>query len=389
MKRKRLNAILAIVLSPSAVGSPPETCEQSSLLVNLGSVQSPNKRLGATPVVLRFDPKARYVRFVLEASQLPDCLDWSVEVRGGPQERLRQVLSHVNFANGGNKTTTLRIPDAEARFYLNECTRGGAPIVTVTRATVMDGDKNPYYSYQKVLARNPRPLFGNTGYESIPHRRLGDLVAFLAFVWFDFQWGCTGVMIAEDLLLTNWHCGGPKGVANGMWQEEIWRSALVDLSWDDDAESREARISKVELHDEKLDFAILRLSGIDTSSGPLRPATLSRRVTADAVTILHHPRAEPKRISHCEVTNFFWRNWKDVSMLTDFQHNCGTDNGSSGAPVFDGHGSVIGLHHLGFEFDATTCKAKDDVSKAIRMDFIIDHIKDKRLDLFSRLVIVE
>jgi V8-like Glu-specific endopeptidase len=76
-----------------------------------------------------------------------------------------------------------------------------------------------------------------------------------------------------------------------------------------------------------------------------------------------------------------WRNGK----ATEFTHDCDSERGSSGSPVFNDAGQLVGLHHLGFDIDPQTCEQKDRENKAVRVDAILADIKAKNAALCSEI----
>jgi V8-like Glu-specific endopeptidase len=63
--------------------------------------------------------------------------------------------------------------------------------------------------------------------------------------------------------------------------------------------------------------------------------------------VIQHPGGEPKQVSFiaCEAIQ---DPVDGRGPETDFTHTCDTAGGSSGAPVFDLQGRLVGLHHYGF-----------------------------------------
>ena len=95
-----------------------------------------------------------------------------------------------------------------------------------------DRAKNPYYSIQTAGQPRYQDLFSSP---SGATRVLGDAVGMVMASHGQVSWCCSGVVVGENLLLTNWHCGAPGGVADSdVWSDEVCADTLVDLSWDGD-----------------------------------------------------------------------------------------------------------------------------------------------------------
>jgi S1-C subfamily serine protease len=193
------------------------------------------------------------------------------------------------------------------------------------------------------------------------------------------SWCCSGVVIGPDLVMTNWHCGGPPAAAGAtalpasqFWSPAICRDTVMDLSWDNDGESRELQCVTVAARNQDRDFAILRTRAL--GPGPGRPARLRVAPVASGndLRVLHHPECRPKQITDgCSVIDATRASWVGGRPGVDFTHKCDTQGGSSGGPIFDAEGRVVGLHHLGFdETEDTYLKAKK-LNVAVRMDAIL------------------
>jgi Trypsin-like peptidase domain len=205
-------------------------------------------------------------------------------------------------------------------------------------------------------------------------------------------------MLAPDLLLTNWHCGGhPKLHPLLYWNQGICDSMLVDLAWDWDVTkpneanrhpaSRQFNCFKVVASDRRLDYALVRVRpvvGVGGSVGePIGAHIESTPPAKDHdVFLVHHAKCSPKLLSKkCYVVAAQYHAWTDDGAATvagtelpDLTHDCDSEPGASGAPLFNWDGRLVGLHHVGFDRNAH-CEPLDHVNKAVRIEEILKHIE--------------
>ena len=147
--------------------------------------------------------------------------------------------------------------------------------------------------------------------------------------------------IAEDLLLTNWHVVHRRGDAVPA------TGITAEFRYEDDGRGGALPPTPVPCDHESVvsdrtdDWAVVR------PTAPLDPAwpVLALTGAADPVVgapafIVQHPRGDRKRIG-------FVRN--SVSSFDDrvLHYLTDTQEGSSGSPVFDADGRLVGLHHAG------------------------------------------
>lgn len=198
------------------------------------------------------------------------------------------------------------------------------------------------------------------------------------------SWCCSGVMVTPTLYLTNWHCGGTAPVPGALlWENDMRETALIDLGWDDGPRNRQYRATEIVAQSEALDFALVRVVATRGQGGdyiPAQPARLAVQLPAGGtgLKIIHHPTCLPKRISfvNCKVGSRTdaWRKRPDGSRpASDFTHSCDTEAGSSGGPIFDGRGEVVGLHHLGYELNAQ-CSPIRKENRAVAIDAIMNEV---------------
>lgn len=217
-------------------------------------------------------------------------------------------------------------------------------------------------------------------------KRAGDTVGMLATATYDTDgikrsWCCSGVMIASDIFMTNWHCGGSLGMSSSSyWNKDVCRNAIVDLSYDDSKLSRQYSCEEVLKPDKDLDIAFLRVKptlGVSASVGQPPQARISLGKPAQ-VFVVHHALCRPKLVSACSL----------VATVGDqgptLQHYCDTEPGASGAPIFDYDGRLVGLHHSGFDRDAA-CNALDNKNKGTKASAIVKYLEEQLRPVYDRI----
>jgi V8-like Glu-specific endopeptidase len=388
-KHRRLGVMLGVVMTgmfayaqepaPSCLEVAEKPVTVTGKRVSLGElIPSPLNELPVTA-----DSEARYLRVRFSVNAASDC-KWYLTVRDGVQHVI-QTFSPSTIQNAKNQWT-VRVPGSVALFQLERCGENSPSVLVKEYIWMPEQEKNSYYSSQGPV-KHFYPLYKATE-ALVPSlsRPWGDFVGFMMSSWGKRSWTCSGILIAPDLFLTNWHCGGLPQFSSkdGFWSKQIVEDTIIDFSWDDDGLSREYIATECLAADEELDFAVLKIESLETGE-EARAAVLSERSAKaeEPISIIHHPAAMRKHFSKCEVVN--------TDDPTIFTHRCDTEAGSSGAPIFDSHGNVIGLHHHGFavELKNNRCRDIDNLNKAIRMDKILSYLKEKKQPLYQKLRIVK
>ena len=290
-----------------------------------------------------------YLRVYMELES-GDTGSWYLTIR---DQNLRpiEVLTPESFLPGRGRWTT-RVKGSRVLFDLDLA--DSAPETTATRISLKEyiampaKAQTPYYSSQVPDEPSYRDLY-DLAYAD---EEVGDTVGFVMGSYDQESWCCSGVVVGNNLLLTNWHCGGKPNATHlkAYWGPRACQDTIVDLSWDGDKVSREFRCAEVLCRNRDLDFALLRIAplGTDRVAKPAR-TRLSPPTDGEPLTVIHHPECRPKQITDgCAIVSANYRGWMDESEAADFSHRCDTEGGSSGGAVFDGSGQLIGLHHTGF-----------------------------------------
>lgn len=341
-------------------------------LFGVGQIITPQKN----PFEIGRGDTSRYLRARLRVTNAAASCRWYVTVRDR-EYRVVQTITREDFCGGqaacrDGSIWTNRVPGSKAFIDFQSCDAGAAsPAVRVEEYVAMpDKARAPYYSTQDDIPRW-QPLYAQ-GVEN-RFRTWGDHVGFMVTSWNRRHWSCSGVLVAPDLFLTNWHCGGDSDSMpeSGFWNNDVVNDVVIDFSWDDDRIGHDFIARRVVTSSRDLDFALLEVQPVSPGGGG-RPARLSLAPPSagDDLWLVHHPLGEQKRVSSCAVVKPEFAGWMPASGKSDLTHECDTEGGSSGAPVFNARGEVVGLHHLGFQLDEQ-CKPVEKVNKAVRIDSIV------------------
>ena len=200
-------------------------------------------------------------------------------------------------------------------------------------STVGDDEKQPIaeYSGDAIISRVQRSI------------------ARLLFIQDGTSSTCTGFLIEPGRLMTNHHCVHSQDVCATMravFGYQYDESGL--LQFGEQYECRNVVASSYEL-----DYAVLEIAdNPEEEWGTLQLGAGADPNGQDALFIVQHPAGEPKQISkiNCAAGKV---PVDGRGQDTDFTHTCDTVGGSSGSPVFDESGKVVGLHHYGFKDGGT------------------------------------
>lgn len=152
---------------------------------------------------------------------------------------------------------------------------------------------------------------------------------------------CTATLIAPDRILTNYHCvpGFPESARTVRAQLRL--GYLDRLGANGDVYTVD--VDPIEAN-RKLDYAILKVKGVPTDRYPPIPVRTEKPRDRQSLYLLHHPNAEPLRLSRfrCQAAN------PAIAEDGHLVHLCDTIAGSSGALLLSSNGdAIVGLHHSG------------------------------------------
>lgn len=147
---------------------------------------------------------------------------------------------------------------------------------------------------------------------------------------------CTGFRIGENLVMTNHHCLSSCSRMKVRFHYEKG----IDVS-----EQVVASCEIIEAKNKDLDFAILRVRGLDTpqtDSIPVLPLDTRPPVKNQVLIVAGHPAARHKEIDRSASCTILSPPKNNEVYIT---HGCDTESGNSGSPVLDPfHRSVVAIH---------------------------------------------
>lgn len=382
-RKKLLPIVLSVLLSATPVthiqAAPCGGGAERTLFGQWRTIPAALRDLsGAKLQIQRSGPTGtRYMRVLMDMIQ-PGGGRWLLSIRDDHQHLL-EVLGPRDF----EQSATILSQRHETRSLIFDLSSddGKFPVIRLREEIIMPVAVAgvPYYS-RKVEGVDDWKFLYTSGV-SDDRREWGDNVAFLMIGLNEGNAPstCSGVILAPDYVLTNWHCGpvsnlGGDAVVGAYWNPDICERTQMDLSWDDDEVSREFACVQVLAKSQDLDYALLRIRPLD-GSGATRPIGIRADRGVNTLSMVHHPAASQKVISaDCNILDRELPSRLGKTPNAIFAHDCDTENGSSGAPMFDKSGLLVGLHFHGFEIDNATGSC-DRKNKAIWIDSILSDLK--------------
>ncbi len=187
---------------------------------------------------------------------------------------------------------------------------------------------------------------------------------------------CTAIRVGETLFLTNYHC----------W-EAVGCRVRFRMGYErrlPDVEQALFECTAVVTKAEELDFALLRVHPLYPEQAFYPAATLSKAplVLGQALVTAGHPVLQRKKIDvspGCEVTR------ADPYVhdgVLSMQHQCDTQGGSSGSPLFDREtGHVVGLHWGGED--------RTGSNHGVPMTLILERIHERAPLAYTELTVAD
>lgn len=176
---------------------------------------------------------------------------------------------------------------------------------------------------------------------------------------------CTGFLVDDETLVTNEHCVADAETC--ATTKIIFGYTYDRLGQMPGMEQYDCR--SVEFVSEEFDVAVLKIFGSPGRKWGRLDIANQDVGEDERLFVIQHPAGEPKQISEVECSVFRARA-PGRGEDSDFAHTCDTLGGSSGSPVFNVLGEVVGLHHWGRAPSGTYRNA----NRAIRVSHIREHL---------------
>lgn len=377
---------------------PGAMCKPTELVTKFGERFSPSVQLDSTtlraqnvvPSLIEKDVIA--VRLLIAAT-LSANAHWRLVLRA-PSKRTVAVLTPADFSPGASSRWTGLLDTFQVSAELSGAQSGDKLEFRAGVAEPRAGAGSRLFSIQGNKP-NWKPLYSPDTSAMPVIRAAGNAVGI--FVANDESFVnnqivssnscCTGVMVARDVFMTNWHCGSKTGDPSkdrSYWDQQYRTHAIVDLGWTSDGNRRlQYNVTDLLDADKELDYVLLEVApvigpGAGFSSPDTIKISLATPISGDSLFIIHHAQCLEKSVSfaNCRVLNANFHGWKQSDVPgkgTELTNSCDTEPGASGAPVLDASGNMIALHHLGF-VDGNGCKTEKHENKAVLISSIVDHI---------------
>ncbi len=362
-------------------------CPSAEAASSFGTWIDPSQILSSAVQIKTIDPSdyalANIVGWRLQITDTTVVgADWLLIIRDGRGRPMLNLRKSEFESNSGRRTIwTGRLQSPVVRLELVS----SSPIsgdIKVNGAVAYSGQAKNLNFFS---SKGPQPDWRDPYTDgSVLERQAADSVGMMVTGSVDptkqqtRNWSCTGSLIAQGLFLTAWHCGGASwDLPSNFWQSEVRENCLVDFTWDNGTTRTQFACDKVIAGSPSLDYAIVRLKpivgGLGVKSFPRSVKTTKSR-TPSAIFMIHHARSETKLVSsNCHIKA------ESIGQVR-MDHDCDSDPGSSGAPVFSAaSGALVAVHLAGFELN-DKCEVVRRLNRAVWIDEVVSHACKHKLD---------
>jgi V8-like Glu-specific endopeptidase len=230
---------------------------------------------------------------------------------------------------------------------------------------------------------------------------------------------CTGFFIAKDIVMTNYHClscahkiadddTSVEGTTDDFEiinsDPDFFSKIKIQLKTEENATGfveEEVKITKLLAGQKNLDFLILKVEAPKNKAVSVNVLSDTPLSLFQKLATVGYPASSPfpgekvfDETQECKVSK---TNIERTGARYDssFGHQCDTNPGSSGSPIFDHYtGKVVGLHWGGGAKKISSSEGDDGQenslhkstqNKGIMMTSIIEHLKQWRPEIYEEL----